>query len=66
MAVGTSGRVVIDIDPSLKRRLHAGLMAEGKSLKEWFLERCAEYLAERGQPRLFDDRSPATTTERRS
>jgi len=58
MAVGTSGRIVIDIDPELKRRLHASLMEEGKSLKDWFLERCTDYMSERGQPRLFEERAP--------
>jgi len=58
MAVGASGRIVIDIDPGLKRRLHAALMEEGKSLKDWFLERCSDYMAERGQPRLFEERAP--------
>jgi len=54
MAVGTSGRIVIDVDPALKRRLHSALRQDAKSLKDWFLERCREYLAERQQPRLFD------------
>jgi hypothetical protein len=63
MAVGTSGRIVIDIDPGLKRRLHAALAAEGRSLKEWFLDRCARYLAERGQRELFDERSERASVE---
>ncbi len=54
MAVGTSGRIVIDVDPALKRRLHSALQQEAKSLKDWFLERCQEYLADRQQPKLFD------------
>lgn len=41
MARGPSGRVVIEVEPSLKRALHAQLVSEGRSLKEWFLE-CAE------------------------
>ncbi len=63
MAVGTSGRIVIDIDPELKRRLHTALMEEGKSLKDWFLERCADYLSERGQARLFEERAPSAPAQ---
>lgn len=37
MAVGKSGRVVVDLDPDLKRRLHASLSASGMSMKEWFV-----------------------------
>ena len=55
MAIGSSGRIVIDIDPNLKRRLHAALQEEAKTLKDWFLERCLAYLEDRGQLRLFGD-----------
>lgn len=59
MAVGSSGRIVIDIDPRLKRKVYAALLEDGRSLKEWFLDRCSEYLAERGQARLFEPPSPS-------
>lgn len=59
MAVGSSGRIVIDIDPKLKRKVYAALLEDGRSLKEWFLDRCSDYLAERGQARLFEP--PATS-----
>ena len=52
MARGPSGRIVIEVDPSLKRDLHSALAADGSSLKEWFLKRVAEYFAERNQPLL--------------
>jgi len=63
MARGPSGRVVIEIDPGLKRELHSALSADGVSLKDWFLKRTQEYVSERTQPRLpglespFGDRS---------
>lgn len=41
MARGPSGRVIVEMEPSVKRALHARLVSEGRSLKEWFLE-CAE------------------------
>jgi hypothetical protein len=52
MARGPSGRVVIEVDPLLKRDLHSALAADGSSLKEWFLDRVRDYFAQRHQPTL--------------
>lgn len=52
MPVGRSGRVVIEIDPDLKRELYAALEAEGKSLKHWFLQHVEEHLRDRAQMSL--------------
>lgn len=52
MARGPSGRLVIEVDPALKRDLHAALAADGLTLKDWFLQRVADYIAERHQPSL--------------
>ncbi len=49
MARGPSGRFVIEVDPILKRDLHAALAADGLTLKDWFLQHASEYLAERRQ-----------------
>ncbi len=49
MAVGQSGRIVLEIDPALKRALHARLVGEGRHLKDWFLEQVAGYLNPRQQ-----------------
>lgn len=46
MAVGQSGRIVVDMDPSLKRALHARLAGDGKHLKQWLLEQIEHYLAQ--------------------
>jgi hypothetical protein len=43
---------VIEVDPILKRDLHAALAADGVTLKDWFLQRTAVYIAERQQPSL--------------
>ena len=51
MARGPSGRVIIEMEPSLKRALHARLVAEGRSLKDWFLE-CAESYLDPAQQSL--------------
>lgn len=52
MARGPSGRLVIEVDPTLKRDLHATLAADGLTLKDWFLQRVSDYIAERRQPSL--------------
>ena len=53
MAVGRSKRIVIDVDDvEIKRRLHAALAGEGRSLKDWFLVAAREYLDGRGTLQL--------------
>lgn len=49
MAIGRSGRLVIEIDPELKQELYASLEEDGVSLKQWFLDRVQERLKDRGQ-----------------
>lgn len=36
MAVGSSGRLVIEIDAEVKKRLHDKVKKKGMTLKEWF------------------------------
>lgn len=43
---------MIEVDPILKRDLHAALAADGITLKDWFLQHAANYIAERQQPSL--------------
>jgi hypothetical protein len=43
---GKSGRVVLEIDPAIKRRLYSRLAAEGQTLKDWFISRVEQYLTE--------------------
>jgi predicted Rossmann fold nucleotide-binding protein DprA/Smf involved in DNA uptake len=45
MGVGQSGRIVVELDPALKRRLHERLRNEGRDFKGWLLERVEQYLA---------------------
>lgn len=44
MARGDSGRVVFEIDPMLKHRLHVRMAEERRSLKDWFIEQASRYL----------------------
>jgi hypothetical protein len=43
---GPSGRVVVEIDPSTKRKLHSVLAARGQSLKDWFIHAAETYITE--------------------
>jgi hypothetical protein len=71
MPRSTSGRVVILVEPQLKRRLHSRLAADGRSLKEWFVEQANIYVARHDPVQLTlpePDREPepraATTSAR--
>ncbi len=44
MSIGQSGRIVIEIDPDLKKRLYSTLAMDGTSLKEWFLTNVGIYV----------------------
>ena len=63
MAVGPSGRIVIEVDPELKRELYSCLSIDQLSLRQWFLESARQYLATRGQLPL--DLKPSPPAERR-
>ena len=56
MSIGSSGRIVIEIDPDLKRGLHAALAKEGSTLKQWFVENAKGFVAEAGQLTLDFER----------
>lgn len=59
MARGESGRIVIEIDPELKRRLYAALAVPGLTLKDWFILAAEKYATDTTQSDLFDvDESP--------
>jgi len=53
MAISESGRIVLEVNPELKRRLYSALALENKSLKEWFILMAEEYIREKQQPSLF-------------
>ncbi len=54
MARGKSGRVVLEIDPELKRRLYATLETSQQTMKEWFIKEAEELVYGEKQPSLFD------------
>lgn len=49
MSIGSSGRIVIEVEPEAKRQLYAALAREGLTLKDWFLKNAENYLADCNQ-----------------
>ncbi len=49
MSIGSSGRIVIEVEPDVKRQLYSALAKDGMSLKQWFLLHAHAYLATGGQ-----------------
>lgn len=47
MSKGESGRLVIEVDPTLKRHLYSALAIENSTLKQWFIESATRYITER-------------------
>ena len=60
MAKGTSGRLVIEIDPKLKDELYTALEKEGLNLKQWFLLNAEQYLKNKSQMSLLLDENEST------
>jgi len=48
MAIGSSGRIVIEVEVELKQALHQALKQNGSNLKEWFVDKAKEFLLEQG------------------
>lgn len=44
MSKSESGRVVIDIEPALKRRLYSVLAIDSMTLKDWFITTAELYV----------------------
>ncbi len=65
MSIGTSGRIVIEIEPELKKELHAVLRKEGTNLKTWFLANVDQLLSDKLQQSLPLDGVDQTSGIRR-
>lgn len=44
MSIGNSGRIVIEVEPEVKRQLYSTLAREGMTLKDWFLREAQSYM----------------------
>ena len=42
------GRIVVEVDPDLKKRLYAALSLDGTTLKDWFIKEVERYLKSHG------------------
>ena len=47
MPKGASGRIVIEVDPNLKRRLYSALAMDNLTLKDWFLNLAQRYVSQK-------------------
>ncbi|HOV27893.1 MAG TPA: hypothetical protein PK566_16240 [Pseudobacteroides sp.] len=46
MARGKSGRIVLEVDPNIKRKLYLALEQNQITLKDWFLETANIYISD--------------------
>ena len=53
MAKGSSGRLVIEIDPLIKKELYERLGEKGLNMREWFLINANAYLKQNKQSSLL-------------
>lgn len=37
MAIGTSNKILIEVDPQMKQQLYAKLKSQGMTMKDWFV-----------------------------
>ena len=44
MSIGNSGRIVIEVDPEIKKQLYSMLARDGMTLKDWFLQEAKSYM----------------------
>lgn len=66
MSVGPSGRIVVEVEPELKRELHSALVKDGQTLKDWFVKRAEEYVREGQQLNFFDNLPPAKQAQNKT
>lgn len=59
MARGLSGRIVLEVDPSLKAELYEVLLKEERTLKGWFVEQAGNYIEGQTEMPLFEDKMVA-------
>lgn len=55
MARGSSGRVVLVVEPELKQELYVELARRGLTLKAWFIDQATRFIETSRQPSLFSN-----------
>lgn len=68
MAHGTSGRVVIDLDPTFKQELYYTLKQKGMNMRAWFLAEAQKLCDEHKHPPLAisDSRSDSSHSQQQT
>lgn len=64
MSRGPSGRIVVEVEPRLKRGLYAELARNGLTFKDWLISQAERYIQESQQPNLFAGETSMTLRER--
>ena len=54
MAVGDSGRIVIEVDPQFKKQLRKALALKDTTLKDWFVKQAEEFIENQHQLKMFE------------
>ncbi|MEQ6344024.1 hypothetical protein [Vibrio cyclitrophicus] len=47
MAKGESGRIVLEVEPELKKALYSILAMEQQTLKDWFVDKAQRHIKEK-------------------
>jgi hypothetical protein len=55
MPRGSSGRIVLVVDPSIKDDLYIALAKRKLTLKGWFLIECEQFIYSTNQPNFIND-----------
>ena len=63
VAKGNSGRLVVEVEPALKRQLYAALALSGSTLKDWFVTSAERYCDATTQSDLFDVNAKAQVND---
>ncbi len=66
MSLGSSGRIVLEIDPELKRELYSRLTGEGLTMKSWFLRVARSLLASKTPTRQPERPRPTAASRKRT
>lgn len=63
MSIGSSGRIVIEIDPDFKRELYKILKKDGVNLKQWFLEVAERRVSDHASSLALDEKTGSVEGE---
>ncbi|NLK93300.1 MAG: hypothetical protein GX273_09295 [Bacteroidales bacterium] len=65
MARGKSGRIVLEVDPKLKKDLYLELARREQTLKDWFVAEANNLAYNGAQTDLFKDSNPNAKDEKK-